>query len=283
MGDLGGRYDGGGKQLADDDCGGRQPQNERFQHASDRQPVHGGGGGERADETAAAAAAVHDIGQEGRAKVRGRNRCDQAEMNVEWQRLIHLIPGSGDVLTGAIRLDLSKADKSIRRPDSAPDLVVEQSKRLIKSGLKQQRSLDRGEGKRKSRSRAAKRVVFTGVSDGESASESRQDEDNDEDDDDDSSRIVREMIRRRKQHRTYPPAPKPPPKPAPILPGDDIWVLRQDSGSGGAVSGKQAVKASALSKEDNVPVTGIVIAQPQTHRPCIQTQQPIQVRVISVL
>ena len=67
--------------------------------------------------------------------------------------------------SAAVKIDLTAADKTIRRPGSAPDLhdsnpsMVQGSStgaasgggRTIKGSLKQQRSLDRNEVKRKSR------------------------------------------------------------------------------------------------------------------------------------
>ncbi len=65
--------------------------------------------------------------------------------------MLLLILTDGSDSGGAVKIDLSSADKSIRRPGSAPDLA-DPAKRQIKSGLKQQRSLDRGDiGRRKSR------------------------------------------------------------------------------------------------------------------------------------
>ena len=68
-------------------------------------------------------------------------------------------PPSSSVASAAVKVDLTAADKSIRRPGSAPDLhndnpppsVTPSGGRTIKGSLKQQRSLDRNEIKRKSR------------------------------------------------------------------------------------------------------------------------------------
>ena len=63
-------------------------------------------------------------------------------------------PPQSTAAASAVRIDLTAADKTIRRPGSAPDLAnppTAAGGRTIKGSLKQQRSLDRNEIKRKSR------------------------------------------------------------------------------------------------------------------------------------
>ena len=64
-------------------------------------------------------------------------------------------PPQSTAAASAVRIDLTAADKTIRRPGSAPDLAnpptATMGGRTIKGSLKQQRSLDRNEIKRKSR------------------------------------------------------------------------------------------------------------------------------------
>ena len=64
-------------------------------------------------------------------------------------------PPQSTAAASAVRIDLTAADKTIRRPGSAPDLASHPPTavggRTIKGSLKQQRSLDRNEIKRKSR------------------------------------------------------------------------------------------------------------------------------------
>ena len=65
-------------------------------------------------------------------------------------------PPQSTAAASAVRIDLTAADKTIRRPGSAPDLAnppptATMGGRTIKGSLKQQRSLDRNEVKRKSR------------------------------------------------------------------------------------------------------------------------------------
>ena len=152
--------------------------------------------------------------------------------------------------SGAIRIDLSSADKTIRRPGSAPDLGTdcENSLSLSQStnvsprkqyqapvvnkrpgALKTQKSLERSSsidhrGRKSPGARSGKKVVFTGVSDGESPDESHPDEDTEDD----------------------------------TISKNDVWVLRKQD--------DKRLKEQQKKKEmDNIPVTGVVIAQPQ---PC---------------
>merc|ERR1719273_887565 len=156
-----------------------------------------------------------------------------------------------------------------------PHMMSQQSKRKkgFKSSLNTSTSLGGGSNKR---------VMFSGVSDNESASESQ----------DDSTQNA--------QSNTLPILKPPPMKPTPILskqpivirkpprqdpePKDDIWVLRSEvdtntsnkvtvsSNSSTSHHQKQtAVKVPSSSglqtQQDNIPVTGVVIAQPRVLTP----------------
>ena len=74
-------------------------------------------------------------------------------------------PPQSTAAASAVRIDLTAADKTIRRPGSAPDLANPPTAtavggRTIKGSLKQQRSLDRNEVKRKSRRVTVERLLY---------------------------------------------------------------------------------------------------------------------------
>ena len=105
--------------------------------------------------------------------------------------------------SGAIRVDLSGADKTIRRPGSEPDLKISpmrsaMTKEKRHSGMSQT---------------SGKKVMFSGIN---------SDEENQENEDNATE--------------------------------DNVWVLRQED-----------VPMEPLKIEDDIPVTGVIIAQPQ---PC---------------
>ena len=122
-------------------------------------------------------------------------------------------------LSGAIRIDLSSADKTIRRPGSEPDLKPQNSpmrSSMIKPDVSDPR---RHSGMSQG---SSKKVMFSGVSDGESPSESN--------------------------------------------PGDDdVWVLQDYPGP------KRPLGPNPL--DDDVPVTGVVVAQPQPCQYAVSAQQ----------
>ena len=129
--------------------------------------------------------------------------------------------------SGAIRIDLSSADKTIRRPGSEPDLKpASMQNSPMRSSIKTSETIGPDDPRRLSgiSQGSSKKVMFSGVSDGESPSESNHDD-------------------------------------------DDVWVL-QDFGKTKISVKQQPLQTSSTSLhplDDDVPVTGVVIAQPQ---PC---------------
>ncbi len=233
--------------------------------------------------------------------------------------------------SGAVRVDLSFADKSIRRPDSAPDLASDSGSPrrlpiltssinnnnsnssgcsssnapvpsasitarpggLKHRSLERHSSLDQGRGRGRSPSSrpgsniGGKRVMFTGVSDDDddddidTASDSQQVAD---DEDEDHQRGLQQKQQQQQQQqqqiqmrkRMTPPGTassvgirRPMTKKAPEPTMDDIWVLRSD---GKTNSSKKAEAAAAAVMEPRVPVTGVVIAQPQPCGPMTNSQ-----------
>ncbi len=185
--------------------------------------------------------------------------------------------GQNAAYSGAVRVDLSGADKSIRRPGSAPDLALEdgsgwsprrqsqtpqssirrggESHSPRRPGGLKHRSLERhasldhsnsssGGGAPRGRRHSGsggrrKQVMFTGVSDEEAESASESITDGEE------SKVAAAVKNKMKMRRPQP------------QPQDDIWVLRND--------GTEATVDGAAAKKDSVPITGVVVAQPQ---PC---------------
>jgi hypothetical protein len=127
----------------------------------------------------------------------------------------------------AVKIDLSNADRSIRRPDSAPDLASEESspkKRPLggnpasrgssslsvrRGGLKHHHSLDRhasldrgGRGGRgglaRSQTGSAKRVMFTGVSDIEDEEDTDASDSQQVADDEDEDHVKPSVVNNRK-------------------------------------------------------------------------------------
>lgn len=164
----------------------------------------------------------------------------------------HLRKGSG-----AVKVDLTFADKSIRRPDSAPDLAQEEvsSQSPHVSPFRQQSQFHRRPGglKQKSLGRTSsvdgrkggvkkigcspgkgKHVMFTGVSDADSPSETQDEED------------PAEVESDATKTKSF---------------DEDVWVLRQDNP-------ELAKKRLKKQEFDSIPVSGIVVAQPQ---PCPAT------------
>jgi len=217
-------------------------------------------------------------------------------------------PGGGSHRTssgGAVKIDLSRADKSIRRPGSAPDLASDplsprrrpptagapsatglasaSSVRPRPGGLKH-RSLERHASlDRSGRGRgggtqtvAAKRVMFTGVSDIEdeedTASDSQQvADDEDEDHVKPQPPALKKVPTPSSKHLVA--ALKPPKRMNPHHPqqrrgmvirqtsteaSTDIWVLRQDNAPA-------LQDEAAKHREKDIPVTGVIVAHP---KPC---------------
>ena len=102
--------------------------------------------------------------------------------------------------SGAIRVDLSGADKTIRRPGSEPDLKISPMRSAIISKEKRHSGMSQTSGKK---------VMFSGINSDEENPEENQ---------------------------------------------ENVWVLRQED-----------LKPEPLKIEDDIPVTGVIIAQPQ---PC---------------
>ena len=116
--------------------------------------------------------------------------------------------------SGAIRVDLSGADKTIRRPGSEPDLKISpmrsaMTKEKRHSGMSQT---------------SGKKVMFSGINSDE---ENQENEDN------------------------------------PME--DNVWVLRQED-----------VQMEPLKIEDDIPVTGVIIAQPQPCKFAASNMQHLQ-------
>ena len=130
--------------------------------------------------------------------------------------------------SGAIKIDLSSADKTIRRPGSEPDLKpASMQNSPMRSSIKTSETIGPDDPRRLSgiSQGSSKKVMFSGVSDGESPSESNHDE-------------------------------------------DDVWVLQEFGRTKirGQPQPHQTASSTSLHPlDDDVPVTGVVIAQPQ---PC---------------
>ena len=162
-------------------------------------------------------------------------------------------PVGGNDSSCAVKVDLSASDKSIRRPDSAPDLVQDGSPHRARQGAlkKYHHSHHQSLGRTKNMKRSSsitKKVVFTGVSDGEGS----------QSEDEESTTVTAEPVSISKAPVRVAPKPQTPP--------DDIWVLRSSSEENkpkGAANG--ATAKSDVRDDDNIPVTGVVIAHPQ---PC---------------
>lgn len=179
----------------------------------------------------------------------------------------------------AVKVDLSSADKTIRRPGSAPDLSEDTSgagspdppiihqRRL--GGLKH-RSLDRQvsfDSTRRQQQHSPggrrRKVMFTGVSDDEDddvASGEEADSNDTLEEEEEKHRRPKQILRRQRKKKIDIP---PPPQPTNVSTKkeDDIWVLRKDQAKSPA-----ELEAERRKKElDAIPVTGVVIAQP---KPC---------------
>ena len=176
--------------------------------------------------------------------------------------------------SGAVRVDLSFSDKSIRKPGSAPDLVAAK-KSPIRPALRS--SIENKEKQQQRRKKGPldravavsnKRVMFSGVSDNESPSESQDDLDTS------AASAARSM-----------PQPMPKLKTSNLKsnivktcdkkPEDDIWVLRKEQELQPQPPPPPPTQSLTSAPIDNVPVTGVVVAQPQMPA-CQFIQQPFR-------
>lgn len=133
--------------------------------------------------------------------------------------------------SGAVKVDLSSADKTIRRPGSEPDLKTSPMRSSMRTNTPSSNDIKRLSGVSQG---SSKKVMFSGVA-------------SDHDDDDSNGQ-------------------------------DNVWVLRAEP-----VNPEQFKPFELKDDEDDVPVTGVVIAQPQ---PCkfalaqaqfLQAQQQVKV------
>ena len=120
--------------------------------------------------------------------------------------------------SGAVKVDLSSADKTIRRPGSEPDLKTSPMRSSMRSTTPNEKRLSGLS------TGSSKKVMFSGLASDEEENSIKDQE--------------------------------------------AVWVLRHHGGQMEAVQGAAAV----LVEDDDVPVTGVVIAQPQPCKFALQQQ-----------
>ncbi len=128
--------------------------------------------------------------------------------------------------SGAVKVDLSSADKTIRRPGSEPDLKtspVRSSMRPQSQEVKRLSGISQG---------SSKKVMFSGLANNSDNESSTADH------------------------------------------ADDVWVLRCEDRPTGLASNSVNLHENVLNlDDDDVPVTGVVIAQPQPCKFVLAQQQ----------
>ena len=166
-------------------------------------------------------------------------------------------------MSGAVKIDLSCADKSIRRPGSAPDLASDGSadsprpRQIRPGGLKTRIIPNNSTLERRSRKNSqspgrsgGKHVMFQGVSDDEeeeeTASESQQVAD--DEDEEKGGKVQGKKA-------------------------EEVWVLRQTQQIGNIASHPHQTQPQQP-RLPEVQVTGVVIAHPQPCQPIVPVFKP---------